>query len=115
MLAQIEERFDGQLTIERTRYGDEVIVFSLAGEFDLAVSAVARAILEPAFSEPGTMVVIDLTELEFIGVKGINLLYELGRARPGEESLRLLPSRHEGVNRVLRLTGVDTALPMVSP
>jgi anti-sigma B factor antagonist len=115
MLAQTEERFDGPLTIKRTRYGDDVIVFALAGELDLASAPVARALLEPALTEPGAMVIVDLTELEFIGVKGVNLLYELARACPDRDSLRLLPSRHPGVNRVLRLTGVDAALPTVSP
>jgi anti-anti-sigma factor len=115
MLAQIEGRFDGPLIIERTRYGDDVIVFSLAGELDHAETAVARHMLEPALTEPCAMVVIDLTELEFIGVKGIHLLYELARARPDKESLRLLPSRHVGVNRVLRLTGVEAVIPTVAP
>jgi anti-sigma B factor antagonist len=114
MLAQIEERFDGPLVIERTRYGDDVIVFSLAGELDLAVAAVTRQILEPVLTDPCPMVVVDLTELEFIGVKGVHLLYELARARPDKESLRLLPSRHPGVNKVLELTGVDTVIPIVS-
>jgi anti-sigma B factor antagonist len=114
MLAQTEERFDGPLTIQRTRYGDDVIVFSLAGELDLAVVPMAQEILEPALSEPCAMVVVDLTELEFIGVNGISLLYELSNRRPDKDSLRLLPSRHEGVNRVLRLTGVDAAITTVA-
>jgi anti-anti-sigma factor len=114
MLAQIEERFDGPLIVERTRYGDDVIVFSLAGELDLAVTAIARQILEPAFADPGAMIVIDLTELEFIGVKGIHLLYELAQPHPDKSSLRLLPSRHPGVNKVLELTGLDTVIPMVA-
>jgi anti-anti-sigma factor len=115
MLAQTEERFDGPLTIERTRYGDDVIVFSLAGELDLAVTAVAREILEPGLTDPCAMVVVDLTELEFIGVNGIHLLYELARARPEQDSLRLLPSRHAGVNKVLDLTGVGDVIPVAAP
>ncbi len=114
MLAQTEERFDGPLTVERTRYGDGVIVVSLAGELDLAVLPYVHDILDPALEEPSAMVVVDLTELEFIGVKGVGLLYELARARPEKDSLRLLRSRHAGVNKVLELTGVPAVIPTVS-
>jgi anti-anti-sigma factor len=115
MLAQTEARFDGPLTIQRTRYGDDVLVLALSGELDLAVIGVAREMLEPAMTEPCAMVVIDLTELEFIGVKGVALLYELAEGRADADSLRLLPSRHEGVNRVLELTGVRAVITTVSP
>lgn len=114
MLAQIEERFDGSLTVKRTRYGDDVLVFSLAGEFDLAVAPGCREALAPALDEPCAMVVVDLTELEFIDSSGIALLYELARARPDKDSLRLLPSRHAGVNRVLALTDVRAVIPTVA-
>lgn len=115
MLAQTEERFDGRLTIERTRYGDDVIVFSLAGELDLGTTTTAWRAIEPALDEQGAMVVIDLTELEFIGVKGVDLLYGLAAARPDKETLRLLPSVHADVNRVLEVTDIGSVIPIVSP
>jgi anti-anti-sigma factor len=113
MLAQTEGRFDGPLTIKRTRYGDDILVFSLSGELDLGVTGAAREILGSALAEPCAMVVIDLTELEFLGVKGVALLYELARSRPDKDSLRLLSSCHEGVNRVLEMTGVSSVIPTV--
>jgi anti-sigma B factor antagonist len=115
MLTQTEERFDGPLTIERTRYGDDVIVFSLSGEFDLAVAAQAMDALAPALDEPGAMIVVDLTELEFIDSSGVAFFYGLARARPDKDSLRLLRSRHAGVNRVLDLAEVGAVIPIVSP
>jgi anti-anti-sigma factor len=115
MLAQIEERLDGPLTIQRTRYGDDVIVFSFAGELDLAGTAAAWRIIEPALDEPQAMVVLDLTELEFLGVKGVSLLYGVAATRRDKETLRLLPSIHEGVNRVLAMTDVGSAIPIVAP
>lgn len=114
MLAQTEERIDGPLTIERTRYGDDVIVLSLSGELDLATVPVAHEILGEEPAEPCAMVVVDLAELEFIGMKGVALLYELARGRAAEDSLRLLPSRHPGVNKVLAMTGVHTVIPTIS-
>jgi anti-anti-sigma factor len=114
MLAQSEERFDGPLTIKRTRYGDDVIVLSLSGEFDRAVVGVGRQALEPTLEEPCAMVVVDLTELEFMDSSGVELLYELARDRPGNEALRLIRSRHEGVNRVLEMTGVESVVTTVA-
>jgi anti-anti-sigma factor len=114
MLAQTEGRLDGPLSIQRTRYGDDVIVFQLAGELDLPATIDAWRMIEPALDEPTAMLVIDLTELEFIGVKGVNLLYGLAAARPDKDLIRLLPSVHECVNRVLRMTGVGEAIPTVS-
>lgn len=114
MLAQTEEQFDGPLTMQRARYGEDVIVFSLAGELDLASTSLAWRIMEPALDEPEAMIVIDLTELEFISVKGVGLLYGLAAARPDRESLRLLPSVHDGVNKVLELTGIGEAIQTVS-
>ncbi len=114
MLAQIEEGFDGPLNIERTRYGDDVIVFSLSGEFDLSVAADAAATLAPALDERGAMIVIDLTNLEFIDSSAVAFFYDLARSRPEDDSLRLLRSRHQGVNRVLDLTEVGLVIPIVS-
>lgn len=114
MLARIEEKLEGPLTIERTRYGEDVIVFSLSGELDLATTADAWHVIEPALDDPGAMIVIDLTELEFLGVKGVGLLFGLAAARADKETLRLLPSVHEGVNRVLEMTGIGSEIPIVS-
>jgi anti-sigma B factor antagonist len=115
MLAQTEERFDGPLTIEQTRYGDDVIIFALGGELDLSVAAAAWSAIAPAIEERGAMLVLDLTELEFIDSSGIALLYRLSHARPDRENLRLLPSRHEGVNKVLDLTEVAEIITLVAP
>jgi anti-anti-sigma factor len=114
MLAQTEERFDGPLAIERTRYGDDVIVFSFFGELDMANTTAAWQIIEPALDHPKAMIVLDLTELEFIGVKGVGLLYGIAAARPDKETLRLLPSVHDGVNKVLEMTGIHEAIHTVS-
>lgn len=96
MLSQADERLDGPLTIERTRYGDDVIVLSFSGELNLAGTTAAWRLIEPALDEPGAMIVLDLTELEFIGVKGVGLLYGAAHAPPDKETLRLLPSIHGG-------------------
>jgi anti-anti-sigma factor len=115
MLARTEERFDGPLTIERTRYGDDVIIFALSGELDLSAAPAVWYVLEPALEEPQAMLVVDLSGLEFIDSSGIALLYRLARVRDDRDTLRLLPSRHEGVNKVLELPEVGEIITLVTP
>jgi anti-anti-sigma factor len=114
VLAHPEVNSGELFTIEQTLYGSEVLVFSLAGELDLAVIETARAVLEPASSERTEIVVIDLAELEFLDSSGVALLYTLARVRPDTNSLQLLPSRHDGVNRMLELTGVGSVIPIAA-
>lgn len=114
MLVQTEANSSGQFGVELTYYGDEVLVVSLRGELDLAVIEAAHRALTPAIAVPGSLIVIDLTELEFLGTSGVALFYALARAREGADSLRLIPSRHGGVNRVLELTEIGSTIPIVA-
>jgi anti-anti-sigma factor len=104
----------GSLGIAQTRYGTEVLVISFDGELDLAVLETAKAALEPALVDPSQLVVLDLTDLELLGTCGVALFHALARARTTPDSLRILPSRHCGVNRVLELTDVGATIPIVA-
>jgi anti-anti-sigma factor len=114
MLAHTNRHSSGPFTIEATLYGSEVLVYSLAGELDLAVVEIARAAIEPTIADRSELIVIDLDQLEFFDSSGVALLYSLARSRPDPASLRLLPSRHVGVNRVLELTNVGSVIRIVS-
>jgi anti-anti-sigma factor len=114
MLAHTDTRSSGPFTIEETLYGSEVLVYSLVGELDLAVVGIVKAAIEPTIADRSELIVIDLDRLEFLDSSGVALLYSLARSRPDPESLRLLPSRHVGVNRVLELTGVGSVIRIVS-
>jgi anti-anti-sigma factor len=103
------ERF----AIEETLYGSEILVYSLAGELDLAVVEIAKAAIEPTIADRSELIVIDLDRLEFLDSSGVALFYSLARVRPDPESLRLLPSRHVGVNRMLELTDVGSVIRIV--
>lgn len=114
MLTQTDATLEGPLTITQTRYGDDVVVFTLSGEFDLAVARRAHTMLEPIREADCALTVLDLTELEFIDSSGVAFLYAAARAHPRKDSLRLLPSRHGGVNRVLALTEIGELIPIVT-
>jgi anti-anti-sigma factor len=78
------------------------------------VVEIARAAIEPTIADRSELIVIDLDQLEFLDSSGVALLYSLARSRPDPASLRLLPSRHVGVNRVLELTDVGSVIRIVS-
>jgi anti-sigma B factor antagonist len=99
--------------VETTRYGEGVVVLSFAGELDLAVIETAREALKLVMGG-SELVVIDLTRLEFLDASGVSLLIRLARIRGAPDSLRLLPSRHPGVNRILEATGVGSVIQIVS-
>jgi anti-anti-sigma factor len=104
----------GSFDIEQTHYGTEVLVVSFAGELDLAVLETAKETLGAALVDPSPLVVLDLTELELLGTCGVALFHALARERTTPDSLRILPSRHPGVNRVLDLTDLGSVIPIVS-
>jgi anti-anti-sigma factor len=114
MLVQNEAKAAGSFAIDQTHYGTEVLVVSFAGELDLAVLETAKETLGAALVDPSPLVVLDLTELELLGTCGVALFHGLARERTTPDSLRILPSRHGGVNRVLELTDVGAVIPIVS-
>jgi anti-sigma B factor antagonist len=113
MLAKTKTKSGRPFAIEETRYGDGVVVFSLTGELDLAVIETAKEAVEPV-AGGSAMVVVDLTDLEFLDSSGVALLHRLARTHLGPDSLRLVSSRHEGVNRMLDLTEVGSVIPIVT-
>ena len=113
MLVQNEAKATGSFGVEHTHYGTEVLVISLAGELDLAVLDTAKEAFGSAVVDSADLVVLDLTELELLGTCGVALFHALARARATSDSLRILPSRHGGVNRVLELTEVGSVIPIV--
>jgi anti-sigma B factor antagonist len=77
------------------------------GDLDVAaadslLADVARAVAD----EPARVIVLDLTDVEFIDSSGLRVLLEVHRGHP---SARLGP-RSASVDRVLELTGTDDLL-----
>jgi anti-sigma B factor antagonist len=101
---------DGTLVV-RTEKNDGTHTIALCGELDLANASTAEAALEESL-DGGTLVVVDMRELEFIDSTGIALLVAaLGRG--GDETkVRFIPSTAPAVTRVLELTGLAERLPL---
>jgi anti-sigma B factor antagonist len=81
-------------------------VVALRGELDLAAADRAWTELEPLIT-PGTFVVLDGTELEFLDSSGLRVLaLAAHRARDVKAGLRLV-APHHAVQRALALAGAE--------
>jgi anti-anti-sigma factor len=103
---------NGLLTLRSALEGDRVRL-TLVGELDLSNVDTVEAALDEACTEDGD-VLVDLGPLEFLDSTGISLLV---RAIGGDGAARLtfLPSRSNGVRRLLNMTGLDQRMPLSTP
>jgi anti-anti-sigma factor len=84
------------------------------GELDIATGPILREAFDAAFSDgDAEMIVVDLTELEFIDSTGIHLLLHMNSVCEHADRLRVI-NGSPAVVRVLDVTGVRTLLPIVS-
>ena len=92
----------------------ETCVVRLLGELDLASSNVLQEHLMRILESNIRMLVIDLDGLEFIDSTGLYALLRVTqRARRDRDQLRIIEPSGQ-VRRLLRLTELDAALPLIS-
>ena len=92
--------------------GDRATV-SLRGELDLSGVERARQAIEQAESNESPLLVLDLSELEFIDSPGLEVMLRAAR-RAHDSGRRLIvarPSRY--VRRLLEMTAIDQSLDIV--
>jgi anti-sigma B factor antagonist len=82
-------------------------VIRVGGELDLATVPTLAEELDAALNSPSNAVVVDMSELEFIDSTGIAVIVRAIGTSNGSARLKFVPSRAEGVNRVLEMTGVS--------
>jgi anti-anti-sigma factor len=105
---------DGTLAV-RTSRNDSASTIALSGELDLANAKTLARELERAESGGAHVVVLDMTELEFIDSTGIALLVSTHhRLNKGDgDCFRLVGSEGNAVRRVMEVTGLDSGLPFI--
>jgi anti-sigma B factor antagonist len=81
-------------------------VIRVGGELDLATVPALEEELQAAIAGESPRVVVDLSGLEFIDSTGIAVLVQAMAQNNGSSRLRFVPSRAQGVIRVLEMTGV---------
>jgi anti-anti-sigma factor len=99
-------------TVTVSRDGDRATV-ELRGELDMSGTERLRAALEQAEEPPNGLLVLDLSQLDFIDSTGLEVLLRAAR-RARDAGRRLIvarPSRY--VRRLLEMTAIDQALDVV--
>jgi anti-sigma B factor antagonist len=89
-------------------------VVCLKGELDLSRSPQLEAALLEAEQSHAKAIVLDLGELTFVDSSGLAVLVDAARrSATNGDQLRITRARNH-VARVLRVTGLDTALPFLA-
>jgi anti-anti-sigma factor len=89
-------------------------VVAIAGEFDAAGAQEAGAMLMAASADPNRVLVIDLTECEFLDSTAIAVI--VGAARPlinGQIKIAIAARDDSEVAHLLQLSGIDRTIPVL--
>ena len=98
------------IAVATSRPRSDVYLVTLTGELDMATAPVVRDHLRRVATTRPAALVIDLTAVTFLGGAGLALLVEARHATHG--GLQVVAAPDGPVRRALRLTRVDTLLPL---
>ncbi|WP_409495340.1 STAS domain-containing protein [Amycolatopsis sp. cmx-11-12] len=100
---------DNLLEVQRTRWSEDLLVVSAAGEIDLAT---AGRLEHALWGDLPTSTVLDLTEVTFLGVAGLRVIESAAaRANAEHRTIGVVASTRP-VLRLLNLFGVDVHIPV---
>lgn len=103
---------DAIIDVEQGR--DDTVRIAVAGEIDLENAAEAEHHILEAISNQVTAVTLDLGGLEYIDSAGLRVLFTLGtRLETLQIALRLLVPSESMIRRVIDLSGVAAAVPVL--
>lgn len=96
---------------------DGLRIISVRGELDLGTAGDLESPLEEAIASGDALVLIDLSECEFIDSTGIAMIVRawqrLDRGAEGDGSGRVvICSQNDQVRRVLEITGLELSIPI---
>jgi anti-sigma B factor antagonist len=93
---------------------EEVLVLRVSGEIDLLTIGQLRTRLHQHVPGAYQVVVLDFTEVSFLGACGISLLVEIAEEALASETTLLLVASSRAVRRALEVTKVDELLPPIA-
>ena len=94
--------------------GDDVLVFALRGEFDMAHSdTVRKAAMTAVASDSYRRLVFDLTRVSFMDSSGIHVLVEAHRKLEAAGGEVRVINTSPNLARIFELTGLDRVLTIV--
>jgi anti-sigma B factor antagonist len=90
--------------------GDSVVVAAIGDIDAVTVPELSTAVLAAIGDIPGQRVVLDLSEVSFLGSHGLAMLVDIAtRARQVGRPLRLVVDHQHPVIRPLEITGIDNS------
>lgn len=99
-----------QITV---RNHDDGTVLALNGEIDIASEEdFRRAVLAAAGERPNSRIVLDCGQLSFIDSSGLRVLIQCHKAGKEHDSRLLIASPSERIAQILRVTALDTRIPV---
>lgn len=103
--AGADARVDQLISLGAQDVGDSRLV-TVAGEIDMVTTPNLRSFLQQQLEQVGSLLVIDLREVKFLGSSGLAVLVEIrGTAQERRLGLRLVCNSRE-VTRPLQATGL---------
>jgi anti-anti-sigma factor len=91
---------------------DGIRTFTVRGELDMSTAPDLERNLEPALTDSGASIMLDLSECEFIDSTGIALIVRAWQQLRREGGRLALCSHNLQVRRLLEITGVESSIPM---
>jgi anti-anti-sigma factor len=87
------------------------------GDLDIATAPVLDAAISDAltFAETGSLIVLDLTALDFIDSSGVAVLVRAAEQVGAEDDRLRIVNGSPAVQRILDLSGLRSRLPVISP
>jgi stage II sporulation protein AA (anti-sigma F factor antagonist) len=102
-------------TIDVEHGPDDTIHIAVAGEIDMDNATEAEHRILDAISNQVTAVTLDLSGLDYIDSAGLRVLFTLGtRLKTLQIALQLLVPSGSPIRRVIDLSGVAAAVPVLS-
>ena len=96
------------LNVAVSDLGADSVLCVLIGEVDLVTGPLLREKLAGAITSGPRHMVIDLSDVQFLGSLGLKILVELRAAqRAAGHQLALVVDNNRMVTRILRVTGLD--------
>ncbi|OXM45803.1 STAS domain-containing protein [Amycolatopsis alba] len=97
------------LRVQRTRWSEDLLIVSAAGEIDLATAGRLEGAL---WGELPSATVLDLTEVSFLGVAGLRVIESAAARARTERRTTGVVADTRPVLRLLHLFGVEAHIPV---
>lgn len=98
------------MSVRRGRHGQSVVI-TVMGDVDALTAPHLRHALDQAFAEAGAVpVVVDLTEVTFLGSRGLSTLVDAHREASALVPLRVVVDHTRPVIRPLQISGLAGVL-----